>query len=312
MAFLLDDINRRAVSDPQGFIRDCDAQYDEKIRFAADLIERNQEKSPIVLMSGPSGSGKTTTSKKLEEELHRRGIVTHALAMDNYFRTIDKNSPRTPEGELDLESPKCVDMELLTEHFAALARGEAVEIPKYVFAAKRRSTSPSKVIQLEKNGIVVVEGIHALNDELTEANPEAMRLYISARSVVENALGETVFKGTWMRLVRRVVRDKLFRGAAPDYTFGLWANVRQGEKAHISPFKDKAHWKFDSSFPYEVCVMKSVAQELFRHVPEGIERYKELSSIAEAFDLFETIDSKLLLPDSLLTEFVGGGRYKYH
>ncbi len=312
MAFLLDDINRRATADPQGFIRECDAEYDEKIRSAADLIEQNREKSPIVLMSGPSGSGKTTTSKKLEEELHRRGIITHALAMDSYFRTIDKNSPRTPEGNLDLESPKCVDMELLTEHFAALSRGEAIEVPKYVFAAQRRSTMPSAVIQLETNGIVVVEGIHALNDELTDANPDALRLYISARSVVEDALGQTVFKGTWMRLVRRVVRDKLFRGAAPDYTFGLWANVRRGEKAHISPFKDKAHWKFDSAFPYEVCVMKSVAQELFRHVPEGIDRYTELSSIAETFDLFETIDPKLLLPDSLLTEFVGGGKYKYH
>lgn len=312
MAFSLDEINRRAVSDPQGFIRECDAEYDEKIRSAADLIEQNREKSPIVLMSGPSGSGKTTTSKKLEEELHRRGIITHALAMDSYFRTIDKNSPRTPEGDLDLESPKCVDMELLTEHFAALSRGEAIEVPKYVFAAQRRSTMPSAVIQLEKNGIVVAEGIHALNDELTEANPDALRLYISARSVVEDSLGQAVFKGTWMRLVRRVVRDKLFRGAAPDYTFGLWANVRRGEKAHISPFKDKAHWKFDSAFPYEVCVMKSVAQELFRHVPEGIDRYYELCSVAGAFDLFETIDPKLLLPDSLLTEFVGGGKYKYH
>lgn len=311
MAFLLDDINRRAAVDPQGFIRECDAEYDQKIRRAADLIEQNREKSPIVLMSGPSGSGKTTTSKKLEEELHRRGIITHALAMDSYFRTIDKNSPRTPEGNLDLESPKCVDMELLTEHFAALSRGEKIEVPKYVFAAQRRSTMPSAVIQLENNGIVVVEGIHALNDELTEANPDALRLYISARSVVEDSQGQTVFKGTWMRLVRRIVRDKLFRGAAPDYTFGLWANVRRGEKAHISPFKDKAHWKFDSAFPYEVCVMKSVAQELFRNVPGGIDRYEELSSIAEAFDLFETIDPKLLLPDSLLTEFVGGGRYKY-
>ena len=146
---------------------------------------------------------------------------------------------------------------------------------------------------------------------LEKFNPDALKLYISARSNVEDN-GEVCFKGTWMRLVRRIVRDKLFRGASPEYTFSLWANVRRGEKTNISPFKDKADWKFDSSFPYEVCVMKAVAQQLFLNVPEGTERYEEIKSIFNAFDRFDTIDPKLLLPDSLLTEFLGGGKYKYH
>lgn len=311
MAFLLEDINKRATSDPAAFIRECDADFDEKVRHAADIIIKNREKSPIVLMSGPSGSGKTTTSKKIEEELLRRGINTYALSMDNYFRTVDDNSPKTAEGTLDLESPKCVDMELLSEHFRALARGESINVPKYIFAEHRRADVPSKTITLGKNDIVVAEGIHALNDELTTANPDALKLYISARSNVENN-GEVCFKGTWMRLVRRIVRDQLFRGATPEYTFGLWGNVRRGEKNNISPFKDKADWKFDSSFPYEVCVMKTVAQQLFTNIPNETDRYEELKSIAPAFDLFEAIDPKLLLPDSLLTEFLGGGKYKYH
>ena len=311
MAFLLDDINQRARLDPAAFIRECDAEFDAKVRHVADIIEKNREKSPIVLMSGPSGSGKTTASKKIEEELLKRGINTHALAMDNYFRTIDANSPRSANGDLDLESPKCVDMELLSEHFGRLSCGESIDIPKYIFAEQRRSDVPSQTIRLGKNDIVVAEGIHALNDELTVANPYALKLYISARSNVEDD-GDVCFKGTWMRLVRRIVRDKLFRGASPDYTLSLWANVRRGEKANISPFKDKADWKFDSSFPYEVCVMKTVAQQLFMNVPKGTERYEEIKSIAPAFDLFEAIDSKLLLPDSLLTEFLGGGKYKYH
>jgi len=311
MAFLLDDINERALRDPAAFIRECDAEFDSKVCHVADMIEKNREKSPIVLMSGPSGSGKTTTSKKIEEELLRRGINTHALPMDNYFRTIDDNSPRTASGELDLESPKCVDMELLSEHFSYLSRGEAINIPKYVFAEHRRSDVPSQTIQLGKNDIVVAEGIHALNDELTSANPDALKIYISARSNVEDD-GEVCFKATWMRLVRRIVRDKLFRGAPPEYTFSVWANVRCGEKLNISPFKDKADWKFDSSFPYEVCVMKTVAQQLFSDISVGTERYEELKSIAPAFDLFESIDPKYLLPDSLITEFLGGGKYKYH
>ncbi len=311
MAFSLEDINRKATSDPAAFIRECDAEYDAKIRFAADIIIENREKSPVVLMSGPSGSGKTTTSKKIEEELLRRGVTTRALSMDSYFRTVDENSPKTPEGALDLESPKCVDMDLLSEHFRRLARGEAIDVPKYIFAEHRRADVPSETIKLGKNDIVVAEGIHALNDNLTEANPDALKLYISARSNVENN-GEVCFKGTWMRLVRRIVRDQLFRGASPEYTFSLWGNIRCGEKNNISPFKDKADWKFDSSFPYEVCVMKMVAQQLFANIPKETDRYEELKAIAPAFDLFEAIDPKLLLPDSLLTEFLGGGKYECH
>ena len=310
MSYILEEINRRALSDPASFIRECDAEYDAKIRHAADMIINNRERSPIVLISGPSGSGKTTTSKKIEEELQKRGINTRALAMDSYFRTVDDNSPKTPEGKIDLESPRCVDMDLLSEHFEKLSRGEVIDVPRYIFSEQRRADMPSETIKLDKNDIVVAEGIHALNDELTSAHPEALKLYISARSNVEHN-GELVFKGTWMRLVRRVVRDSLFRGASPAYTFSLWANVRRGEKLNISPFKDKADWKFDSSFPYEVCVMKSFAQVMFSEIPDLTERCEELKSVYPAFDLFEAIDPKLLLPDSLLTEFVGGGKYKY-
>ena len=311
MAFMLEDINSRAVQDPANFIRDCDAEFDAKVRHAADLIIRHREQSPIVLMSGPSGSGKTTTSKKIEEELLRRGINTFALSMDNYFCTVGEDSPKTPEGKYDPESPKCVDMELLSEHFHRLARGETIEVPKFNFSKQRRADEPSATIKLGKNDIVVVEGIHALNDELTGANPDALKLYISARSNIEDGDGDVCFKGTWMRLVRRVVRDNLFRGASPDYTFSIWANIRQGEKKYISPFKDKADLKFDSSFLYEVCVMKTAAQKLFMDIPNGVERHAELQSIAPAFDQFEAIDPKFLLPDSLLTEFLGGGKYKY-
>lgn len=310
MPYDLNEINERARRDPAAFIRECDADYDAKIRHAADMILENRANSPVVLISGPSGSGKTTTSKKIEEELNNRGITTHALAMDSYFRTVDENSPRTPDGKLDLESPRCLDMDLLNEHFGRLEHGLPIDVPKYVFSEQRRADEPSEHLVLGKNDIVVAEGIHALNDMLTDSHPNALKLYISARSNVERD-GEIVFKATWMRLVRRVVRDYKFRGASPEYTFSLWANVRRGEKNNISPFKDKANWKFDSSFPYEVGVMKSVAETMFCHVPDGTPRCEELRHICPAFDLFEAIDTSYLLKDSLLTEFVGGGKYKY-
>lgn len=312
MPYYLSEINRRASTDPRGFIEECDEIYRRRISNAAERIIANMHRSPIVLLSGPSGSGKTTTAMKIEEELERRGVETHAVAMDNYFRTITPESmPRTPEGNYDFESPLCMDMELLNEHFAALSRGERIYVPKYEFSRHMRIIEPSMSLRLGKDEIAVFEGIHALNDEITNQHPEAFKLYISARSNVLDSDDEVCFKGTWMRLVRRTVRDKLFRGASVEMTLGMWANVRRGEKLYISPFKDKADLMFDTSFAYEVCVMRSVAPEIFAHVPDGIARHDELASILPAFERFEELDTSLLAPDALLREFVGGGIYEY-
>ena len=153
------------------------------------------------------------------------------------------------------------------------------------------------------------EGIHALNDMITQRHPDAFKLYISARSDV-TFNGATVFKGTWFRLVRRTVRDYNFRGADPAQTLSMWANVRRGEKANISPFKDKANFQFDSSFPYEMAVMNDTATKLFSSIPEGIERYDELRQVLPALQLFGVIDEALVAPDALIREFIGGGEYE--
>ena len=309
MPYELSSINNRAISDPSGFIQECDAGYQKKIEIAADKIIGNLKNSPIVLLSGPSGSGKTTTASKIRQELRYRGINTHSIAMDDYFRSRDAYSvPLTPEGTFDLESPLCVDMELLNEHFTLLGEGKTVLIPKFDFSRQMRIIEPSRALRLEKDEVAIFEGIHALNDSITDVHPEAFKLYISARSDVMN--GDTLsFKGTWMRLVRRTVRDNLFRGADAAATLGMWANVRRGEKSHISPFKDKANLMFDSSFPYEVCVLKNLAAELFSSISDGVERFAELREVLPAFTMFKDISPSLLAPDSLLREFVGGGIY---
>ena len=277
---------------------------------AADMITANRKNSPIVLLSGPSGSGKTTTSMKIAEELTRRGIGTHYVAMDDYFKTIDENTPRTPDGQLDLESPLCMDMELLNRHFDMLSRGERVFIPKYEFSRRMRVQEPSKSIKLKSDEIVIFEGIHALNSMITDVHPEAFKLYISARSDVEFE-GRIVFKRTWFRLVRRMVRDYNFRGSDAAETMSMWANVRRGEKLYISPFKDKADFQFDTSTPYEPAVFNRTATELFKSVPEGIERFEELRAVLPALQLFGEIDESLVAPDALIREFIGGGIYEY-
>ena len=278
MAFQLEDINFKTVADPKGFIEEGDQAYKDRVAKAADKIISNRDKSPIVLLSGPSGSSKTTTSMKIAEELNRRGIGTHYIGMDDYFKTIDENSPRTPEGELDLESPLCLDMELMNRHFDMLSKGERIYVPKYEFARRMRSLTPSKSIQLKKDEVVIVEGIHALNDMITNAHPEAFKLYISARSDV--LFGDrVVFKRTWFRLVRRMVRDYNFRGSSAAETMSMWANVRRGEKLYISPYKNKADYQFDTALPYELPVFNETATQLFQSVPEGIERFDELRQV---------------------------------
>ncbi len=311
MAYKLEDINYRIVTDPKALVEEGEAQYQEKVEKAAELIIANRKNSPIVLLSGPSGSGKTTTAMKIAEQLNKRGVGTYSVPMDDYFNTINPATvPRTPEGEMDLESPLCLDMELLNKHFGMLARGERIYVPKYEFSRRMRVQEPSKSIQLGKDEVVIFEGIHALNDAINGSHPNAFKLYISARSDVEFE-GRIVFKRTWFRLVRRTVRDHNFRGSPPAETMGMWANVRRGEKMYISPFKNRADYQFDSSTPFEVPVFGRIATELFRSVPEGVERYDELREILPALQLFGHIDEELVAPNSLIREFIGGGVYAY-
>ena len=312
MAYQLQEINRRIKTDVTEFLEECDQAYAQRVSLAADRILSNLDKSPVVLLSGPSGSGKTTTAMKIAEELQRRGVNTHAVAMDNYFKSLNrKTAPRTPEGDIDYESPQCLDMELLDQHFAALSRGEEIIIPKFEFARQMRNDARGTPLKLGKNEIAIFEGIHALNDDIAGPHPEAAKLYISARSNVNDGAALR-FKGTWMRLTRRAVRDYSFRGTGVADTLEMWANVRRGEKLYISPYKNRADIIFDSSLPYEVSVMKNFALPLLQAVPEENARRGELLELIEAFQWFEPIDPELVPVDSLLREFIGGGSYKYH
>lgn len=310
MAFFdLEEINYRTIVDPKGFVEECDAEYAAKISLAADRIVGNLAHSPVVLLSGPSGSGKTTSAQKIEEELERRGVGSHSVSMDNYFMTVDpETSPRSEDGSLDFESPLCLDLPLFNKQIELIEKGQRVAIPKYNFSMQARDTGPSKFLKLKKDEIVIFEGIHALNDIITDKHPNAFKLYISARS--DTFFGDRlIFKGTWLRLMRRTVRDHLFRSYDPDKTIAMWANVRQGEKLYISPFKDKANLQLDTALKYEAPVMNKIATKLFANIPEGIERYEELRKLLPALQLFGVIKPDLVAPDSLIREFIGGGIY---
>ncbi len=304
MAYQLQEINDAVRRDPVGFMEECDRQYERKVACAADVICGNLCRSPVVLLSGPSGSGKTTTAHKIRQELERRGIGSHTISMDDYFvgRTL-QDPPLTPEGTPDHESPQMMNLALLDDHFARLTRGEEIVIPRFEFASQT-SHAHGRTLRLGRDEVAIFEGIHALNTQLTARHPEATRLYISARSnVLEGE--ELRFKGTWMRLTRRTVRDFHFRGTDAAGTLDMWANVRRGEKLYISPYKNTAHYLFDSSLPYEVSVMVNCARPIMTVVPEENRRYHELLELVDAFRHFEPIDPAAVPAGSLLHEFIG-------
>ena len=314
MPYQLQEIRQALSDDPAAFLAQCDQQYQQRISKAADTILKRRNESPIVLLSGPSGSGKTTTALKLEEELERRGISTHTISLDNYFKTMDRSTaPRTPEGDIDLESPLLLDMDLLDETFTKLTRGEEVIIPKFEFSRQMRNDARGRPLSLGPNEIAIFEGIHALNDDIAGRHPEATTLYISARSnILEGE--ELRFKGTWMRITRRAVRDLNFRGTDMTATLAMWHNVRRGEKRYISPFKNRAHIIIDTSLRYEVPLFANYAPalaEALDHLDPRNPRWKELCQMVEAFRAFPTVDPALVPASSLLREFIGGGSYHY-
>ena len=306
MPYCLDQINQAVRQDPAAFMAAGDAAFHEKVCRAADLIQSHRDKSPVVLLSGPSGSGKTTTAGMINAELERRGIHTHTISMDDYFLTPDPSTaPRTPDGEMDFESPLMLDLALLDDHFSRLARGEEILVPHFEFARRMRNDSKGTPLRLGPDEVAIFEGIHALNTTITGKHPEATRLYISARSDVVDGEGKVCFKGTWMRLTRRAVRDYNFRGTDVKGTLDMWANVRRGEKLYISPYKQTAHMLFDSSLPYEVSVMACYARPLLAAVPEENQRRHELLELIASFDRFEPIDTATVPAASLLHEFIG-------
>lgn len=311
MPYSLAEVNEAVRRDPKGFAEECDAAYAKKVEIAAKKIADHQNESRIILLSGPSGSGKTTTALKIEEQLEKMGIETYTVSMDNYFNTIDpETAPRNREGDIDYESPFCLDVDLLNRHFSMLDRGETIYVPKYEFARQMRSDILSQPMCLGSDQLAIFEGIHALNDIIVGKNPRAFKLYIAARSNLVDSDGSVVFQHAWLRLCRRIVRDSQFRGSDAAFTLKMWANVRRGEKLYISPYKENAHIKFDSSLAFDFAVIKPFVVPLLEAIPAG--KYPVVDDMLRAFDKIEAMDEKYVAPESLAREFIGGSTYDNH
>ncbi len=311
MPYLLSKINESVRRDPAAFAQECDRVFARKVEMAAEKIAQHRSISRIVLLSGPSGSGKTTTALKIEEQLRKMGIESHTISMDNYFNTIDPDTaPRNRDGEIDYESPFCLDVDLLNRHFAMLDRGETIHVPKYEFSRQMRSDILSQPLRLGKDEIAIFEGIHALNDIIVGKNRNAFKLYIAARSSVVDDAGQEVFNHAWLRLCRRIVRDYKFRGSDASFTLKMWDNVRRGEKLYISPYKESADIMFDSSLADDFSLLKPYVLPLLEAIPSG--KYQVVEDMLRGFSCIEAMNDDCVPPESLVREFIGGSTYDNH
>lgn len=297
----------------KGFATDIinvnEALQEKKIARIADQIAARHDVK-LVLLAGPSSSGKTTTCKRLSIQLLTCGLKPLQISLDDYFIDRDK-TPLDANGEYDYESIHALNIDLINEQFNALFRGEEIELPRYNFQAGKSEKS-GKRLKLGPNDIVVVEGIHALNPELTAQIPEQQkfRVYVSALTTI--LLDEhNYIPTTDNRLLRRIIRDYKYRGVSAQESIHRWPSVRAGEERWIFPYQENADAMFNSAMLYELAVIKQQAEPLLEQVPENCEEYAEAHRLLKFLRYFHAISYRQLAPTSLLREFLGGSSFKY-
>ena len=297
----------------KGFATDIinvnEALQEKKIARIADQIAARHDVK-LVLLAGPSSSGKTTTCKRLSIQLLTCGLKPLQISLDDYFIDRDK-TPLDANGEYDYESIHALNIALINEQFNALFRGEEIELPRYNFQAGKSEKS-GKRLKLGPNDIVVVEGIHALNPELTAQIPEQQkfRVYVSALTTI--LLDEhNYIPTTDNRLLRRIIRDYKYRGVSAQESIHRWPSVRAGEERWIFPYQENADAMFNSAMLYELAVIKQQAEPLLEQVPENCEEYAEAHRLLKFLRYFHAISYRQLAPTSLLREFLGGSSFKY-
>ena len=300
------DLNGVVVyHDPQELILVQEALQEKKIAQIANQIAGQPEKK-FVLIAGPSSSGKTTFSHRLAIQLRVNGLVPHALAVDNYF--VDREfAPRDEDGKLDFESIDCVDMKKLNEDLEALLAGKRVEIPRFNFKTGKREFK-GDFMELGENDILLLEGIHCLNDRLTYGLPREhkFKIYISALTQL-NVDEHNRISSTDGRLLRRMVRDARTRGASAKQTIAMWDSVRRGEEQNIFPYQEEADVMFNSALLYELAVLKPYVEPLLFGIEKDCEEYVEAKRLLKFLDYFVGMGNADIPANSLLREFIGGG-----
>ncbi len=306
----VDALNRKIVNNTIGdMIRVNEALHEKKIAYIADEIT-NDKNIKIVLIAGPSSSGKTTFAQRLSIQLRVNGKKTYAISLDDYF--VDRHlSPKDEKGDFDFETIEALDLELFNEQLIDLMSGEEVQIPVYNFKEGIREYTRDP-IKLTEDHIIIIEGIHGLNDELTKNIPQInkFKIYISALTQL-NIDRHNRISTSDLRLLRRIVRDNTHRGNNAFKTMELWDNVVKGTEKYIFPFQENADAIFNSALVYELCVLKKYAEPIIMEIDENNKFYSERQRLMKFLSYFLPIEDESAIPNtSILREFIGGSCFE--
>jgi uridine kinase len=291
------------------FIRIAEAFHAKKLSEIAEQIYSRRDDVRVVLIAGPSSSGKTTSAKRLSIELQVVGLTPHPLSLDNYYNHPDM-APKDENGKPDLEALEALNIDLLNEQLLDLLDGKEVVTPLYNFFTGQRESGPK--LKLGRRDILVVEGIHGLNDALTPHIPaeKKFKLYVSALTQL-NIDAKNRVATSDNRLLRRIVRDYNYRGASAQKSIAMWLSVRRGEEKNIFPFQDSADAIFNSALDYELAVLKFYADPILRAVPPDSDEYAEAVRLLSFLANFEGVAPDGIPPLSILREFIGGSDFHY-
>ena len=299
--FTLNDINKNVESNVESFINDAESRFD---RSVTELADRFSSDCDIVLLAGPSSSGKTTTAGKIAQKIKNSGRNAYTLSLDDYYRNA-ADIPLTAEGLKDFENVSALDIDLIHKTFSDLIEKRTAQVPEFDFVSGTRKLE-TKRMELKKDDLIIVEGIHALNPIITKGLDEShiTKVYISVSSRVTDDAGRVIFSKRNLRLVRRMIRDYHYRNTPVEKTLAQWPEVLKGEDKYIFPFERNSSFRIDSFHPYEPCLFKSEAVELLKNVGEDSDVYPIASELKNSFSELDTIDMSKLPASSLLREFV--------
>lgn len=290
------------------FINMCEARHNRSLCDLGEKIASNISNIRLIAIAGPSSSGKTTFSNRLRIELLSRGIKPVKISIDDYYIDRDKMVP-DHNGKFDLEHVNAIDYELFNEHLAALINGEEIDMPIFDFNVGKRTHY--KKMKIDKNSPIIIEGIHALNEALTNLIPrdQKFKIYIAPHTQV-NIDNHNPISMTQFRLVRRLVRDYQFRASKAERTLAMWESVRQGEFRWIYDNQEGVDYVFNSELSYELCVLKKHALPLLSSVPEDSPYFVDANSLIKFIKYYVDIDDELVPCNSLLREFIGGSCFQ--
>ncbi len=299
----LSEINERAKKYPEEFVLEAEEAFAAQIRGTVDKIEGRRPECKILMVSGPSSSGKTTTANMIKDELMRRDIWSTVISLDDFYVGIAR-LPLLKDGGKDFESIDGLDIEQVKKSIKGIVYEGFCDMPIYDFSTMAPS-SERRQIKLPENGMIIIEGLHALNPVITEGLPldSVFKIYVSVENDVQLG-GEKVIHPTSIRLTRRVLRDFYFRDTEAVRTILMWNNVCRGENLYIKPLKEQSNVALNSFHAYELCVMATPMIELCAEVTEDLDVYEAIKRLENKLDMFERLDKSVVPPTSLLKEFL--------